>query len=513
MNQSFPSTDFTIPARQSSAAILIFIIKFANQTVRKAWAGLVPLYLALRKASLVDWQIFLMVAVVVSLYFLFSYLSYQRFFYYVKGDEIIIEKGVLYRKKISLPFNKIQTINFKENILHQVLGVTAVQIDAAGSKTEEISVEALSKSKANAFRDYVMKRKDAVALTAVDTVNEEQQKEIHEVEASVGNTLLKLGPVDLFKVGISQNHLRSMLIFTVFVWNIYDQISKQLEKQFEIDNEEKIQEFSNFVGSDILGRLGIFVIVVLLLSLIVSMGITFFKHFNFQLLASSVGFKKHFGLFERREQSATFNKIQSISWGDNPVKKLFGLFVVKLYPASSGETTTKKSIQIPGAYRQHVDAIIEELYGSQNEIIYTEHKKSTLFLQRGFFLFALFPGILLSIILYIQYDFMGLFGLLWIPFCYLFLLVHHKKWRLFMSENLLRVQSGIFSHQYKMIDIRKIQAVTLKQSPYEKRKDLGALELHSAGRNIVIDFLPLPIIKQLESYILYKIESSTRSWM
>lgn len=509
MNSILQKADFTIPARQSSAAIIIFIFKFANQTIRKGWAALVPIYFALRKASLVDWQIFLIASLIVIGYFLFSYLSYQRFFYYVKEDQIIIEEGIIYKHKISLPFDKIQTINFKENIIHQALGVISLQIDAAGSKKEEISLEALSKKRANEFRDYILERRKSIKTSEADDTSTMPGTKV----LTGGRLVLQLNPVDLFKVGISQNHLRSIAIFTVFVWNLYDQASKQLEKQFDFDGDEKLEEISNFVGQDLAGRLGIFVIVVLALSLVVSMVFTFFKHFNFQLLASEDGLKKRYGLFERREQATTFGKIQSVTWGDNPLRKIFGLFVMRLYPASSGELNRKKSIHIPGCYQPEIDDLIHEIYGPQQAINYTIHKKSKLFVFRGLVLFAILPAVLLTTLVSIQYGLAGLYALLWIPVCYTLLVVHYNKWNLFMSEEIIKIQSGIFSHQNKMIQIRKVQAVGLSQSPYQQRKNLATVTLYSAGRNIAIDFLPVGLAWQLNNYMLYKIESSHQSWM
>ena len=238
------------------------------------------------------------------------------FFYYILGDEIIIEKGILYKTKISLPFDKVQTINFKQNILQQALGVLTLQIDSAGSSKDEISLEALSESRAKQFRDYILDRRDAIE-PVIDGDNkpiEDSVRDDYLKEKRKARTLLQLRPIDLMKIGISQNHLRSMAIFAAFVWNIYDQIKKQLN----FDEDEKIEEITGFIGNEWLGRLGLVVIVVLILSLIVSLGIAFFRNFNFHLIETGDAIKKRYGLFERHEQSTTLKKIQSISWGDNP---------------------------------------------------------------------------------------------------------------------------------------------------------------------------------------------------
>ena len=506
-----PDADFTIPARQARAAIIIFVLKFINNTFRKGWALLVPAFLALRKLSLDDWQIYLLAAIIAALYIAFSYLSYQRFFYYTLGDEIIIEKGVLYKTKISLPFDKVQTINFKQNILQQALGVLTLQIDSAGSSKEEISLEALNESRAKHFRDYILDRKDAIEPKAEreNQSLEDSKEESYLKEKRKAKILLQLQPIDLVKIGISQNHLRSMAIFAAFVWNTYDQVKKQLN----FDEDEKFEELTGFLGNEWLGRLGLMVLIVLVLSLIVSLGIAFFRNFNFHLVETGDAIKKRFGLFERHEQSTTLKKIQSISWGDNPIKKLFGLFVFRMYPAAGGELNRKKTISVPGCYREHIKAIIDLIFGDQEAVHYTRHQMSILFIRRSLLFFGVVPAVFLASLVYMINGLYGLFFLLWLPLAYVAIIIYHKKWRLYISENILRIQYGLFSHQNKMMFLHKVQAVKLRQSPFQKRNNLAALELFSAGRNFTINYLSYDLALQLRDYILFKVESYEDTWM
>ena len=511
MTTTTPETDFNIPARQARAAIIIFILKFVNNTFRKGWALLVPAFLGLRRLSLDDWQIYLLGSVVAAFYIGFSYLSYQRFFYYVLGKEIIIEKGVLYRTKISLPFDKVQTINFRQNILQQALGVLTLQIDAAGSGSEEISLEALRESRARQFRDYILDQKDTVekAEEAESHSLESGNVEEHAREKRESKTLLRLATADLIKIGISQNHLRSMVIFTAFIWNIYEQLKKQLN----FNEEEKIEELTGFIGSEWLGRLGLMVAAVLVLSLIVSLGLVFFRNFNFHLLKTGEAIKKQYGLFERHEQSATLGKIQSISWGDNPIKKIFGLFVLRMYPAAGTALSSNKTISVPGCYRPHIAKVADLIFGNQHLIHYTTHQMSRLFIRRYFLMLGILPAICFSAFTFISYGFYGLLCLLWVPIVFVSVKIYYNKWRLFIAENILRIQHGLFSHQNKMMFIHKVQAVKLRQSPYQKRNNLASLELFSAGRNFSVNYLNYDLALQLQNYILYKVENCKDNWM
>ncbi|MDN5212559.1 PH domain-containing protein [Fulvivirgaceae bacterium BMA12] len=512
MNTITPDPDFSLPSRQSRAAIVIFVLKFVNNTFRKGWAALVPIFIALRKFSLEDWQIYLLATVIVLIYISFSYLSYQRFYYYIMGDEIIIEEGVLYRTKTSLPFDKVQTINFKQNILQQVLGVLTLQIDSAGSSKQEINLEALKENRAKQFRDYILDRKEKVAPSGtlekrIAESGSDREEDVDEKRKE--KTLLHLKPIDLIKIGISQNHLRSIAIFGAFVWNTY----AQLKEQLDFDEDEKIDQLTGIIGSEWLGRLGLLIAVALILSLIVSLGITFFRNFNFRLTETSDGIKKRYGLMERHEQSTTLRKIQSISWGDNLIKKIFGLFVFRMYPAASNELSRKKTISVPGSYQKHVNALIDLIFGEQAAVDYSRHRMSKFFIQRTTLFFGLLPAVLLAIVTYFFWGPYSAFFLLWFPLALAATIVYYKKWMLYISEEVVRIQYGVFSHQNKMIRLSKVQAVRLSQSPFQKRKNLAALDLYSAGRNFSFSYISYELALQLQNYILYKVESSTDKWM
>ena len=67
-----------------------------------------------------------------------------------------------------------------------------------------MTIDALDKEQAMAFRDFVMKEK---AEQAEDQTDEQVAV---ETEAANSELIMKLSVSDLFKVGVSQNHLRSM---------------------------------------------------------------------------------------------------------------------------------------------------------------------------------------------------------------------------------------------------------------------------------------------------------------
>jgi putative membrane protein len=80
--------------------------------------------------------IILMILIFVAAAWLLSFfstlISYGDFRLFVKDDEIVISRGILEKKRITLPYNRIQALHISEGIIRQPLGYASVHIESAG---------------------------------------------------------------------------------------------------------------------------------------------------------------------------------------------------------------------------------------------------------------------------------------------------------------------------------------------------------------------------------------------
>ena len=91
----------------------------------------------------------------------------------------------------------------------------------------------------------------------------------------------------------------------------------------------------------------------LLISFLLTLIRTVFRYYDLQVIKTDRGFNLVSGLITRKEKSAQKDKIQIISWSTNPVRRLFKMFTMKLYQASSVEVLGGKAITVPGTYLQN----------------------------------------------------------------------------------------------------------------------------------------------------------------
>ncbi|MDY7082321.1 MAG: PH domain-containing protein [Halobacteria archaeon] len=77
-----------------------------------------------------------------------------NFDYELSSDVLSIKRGVMSRRNIKLPVNRIQNIDLKQSFLLRILGLSAVSIKTAGS-TEDAKLRYLGKEQAKELRDRI----------------------------------------------------------------------------------------------------------------------------------------------------------------------------------------------------------------------------------------------------------------------------------------------------------------------------------------------------------------------
>ena len=120
-------------------------IVFFFDTVRKNIYNFIYVFLpALQGYFLLSLAIFVLVLVGIGI---FSFINYYYFTYKFDFNKssFIIQKGFFTKTKLSIPFEKIQQINFNQNLIHKIFNLYEVQMDTAGSDNTEVDIKAVSK--------------------------------------------------------------------------------------------------------------------------------------------------------------------------------------------------------------------------------------------------------------------------------------------------------------------------------------------------------------------------------
>lgn len=497
--------NFLKPRRQAQAAIAIFIYKFVVRILRAAWPILLVFLFRSNKEQS-NTELLMNATVVIGGLFSLgvSVVAYFRYFFHLEADQLVIQKGVFNRSLTKLPFERIQNLYIEQNVLHRLLGVVSLRVDSAGSSGHEVTIDALERKDAEAMRAYVLeqKREEAQERAGLDP-------EAPERNAPVAQSLvLRLSFEDLLRIGVTQNHLATagVIVGTVFgfLFTVAGAFEQDLVKTL-IERWPMLQP--GFWGFLILAA--ILFVVAFFLTLVR----TVTQHYDLQFFESREGFQLKAGLFNRREASMQKRKIQLIRWTDNPLRRLLGLFRVSIHQAISGSERAAEQISIPGCKSVQVDDVVHSSFAGSAEAVFRGHS-----ISKAYFIwyirFTLLPAVIFGALGYFLQE--PRFALPAIGFPVLgglYLWAYQERFRLWLSPEYLKTFEGVLGRTITLLPVYKVQSIRIRQSFFQRRRDLASVELYTAGGSVRVPFLPLGLARALQDYVLYRVESRREDWM
>ncbi len=496
---------FHQPQRQSPKAIILILFRYLRIIVRQLWPILLVVLINPRSGRGFFITMGIMLVTFVSL--IYSILAYTRYYFFIQNNELCVRSGVFRKTKLNVPFDRIQSIDFKRNVVHQFLNVVAVQVDTAGSKGSELELDAIELSQAEALREIVMKYKREQAISEI--APDAEMSESVSVTEEPPELILSLSAKDLIKIGISENHLRTAAIIFAFFLGLADDVDQLLGWDVYGELEHTTTAMS------LVGVLATLLAIPLFigLSFTITLIRTILRYYGLKFWREGQRFKVVSGLLTRNEKTISRRKIQMIRWVTSPLKQLFGIFQLNIYQAASVDQNQDKSLVIPGCYQEQIDHTLDAVVPSFREAVFTAHGMHPAIVYRMVFLFGFIPAVLFGLMAWYNDGFMQWLLVLVFPLAVWMGILYQKKRRLKIHPDYILSEAGIFGHSYKLVEIYKIQSVDISVSPLQRRRDLASLEVYTAGGDISFPYMRAEMARQVRDYILYRVERDQKSWM
>nr|MBS0037138.1 PH domain-containing protein [Saprospiraceae bacterium] len=500
------SNPFPEPTRQNAGAIFIRIIDFVKGLIVQFFPILIVFLLAGKGRIELVFIVFALATGFISIFL--SILHYFRFHFHIEKDALVITRGLLNRTHTSVPFDRIQVVNFEASVIHRMLNVVKIVVETAGSKSSESEIYALKKDDAIALRDYLLLMRDD------HLVDKKEPRDMADSEIDLSNTdrepLFSLTLRDLLKIGLTNNHLKSASLMIAVGFGYLSQYWVYLE---DVEDLPYLGMLSGLFDSVVPSVIILGVISLLLLAVMLSVANSIIRYYGLNVMEVKGGLKVSSGLLNRREFSARNRKLQIFYWNTNPLRRLVGLYSATMAQASSDDSIGSQSIVVPGCNTIHLDSLRNKFFAGVNLEVNVLYKPDKRMIGRYFIFFGLIP---LTIIFALIYFIFGiLFG--WV---YLFLLpllliliVYRNKFELRVNEEVIFIKKGIIEDTWKLIHLYKVQSISLHQTPYMQHRDLVNLHIHTAAGSLSVPYISLRAAEKLRDFLMYKVETSKKSWI
>jgi len=490
--------------RQSPVAIFIIIQRLFVTIIKSAWPVFV--FYFINPQSKIEYIVSLVAIGAVAMSTVGSLISYFTFYFQLKETELVMRSGFFNKTFRTIPFDRIQTISFTQNIIHRIFNVVQLDLDTAGSVGSELAIKALSHQEANEIKTYILDRKKLLPVSPEEIKISEASD--HLLQTSIPDKsrrlLLQLSVKDLLKIGVSQNHIRTVGIMVAFIFGLFQYAEELLSKEMG----EEIWLF--IFGSAII--IALLIVCLFVAAFFLSLFNTVLRYYNLEVFQSNGGYTITSGLFTKREQTAKHQKIQLLEWRNNPIKRFFGIYTVYLKQVASIAINIKRTLVVPGCYISQVEAIRDSYFSNFNKDDFKEYAISPLVIGRMVLYLGVVPALIFCSINFMK-TWWALLFLGWIPIVWFFARIYYKKWRYAISPRGVYLTKGILGQRAAILRWFKVQSVTLKQSPYQRRKALATLEFSTAGGKLALPYISLTQAKELRDYVLYTVERSGEDWM
>lgn len=489
--------DLTKPTRQELRGFLVIFAFEAIKTLKAFWPIFIVLF-AQKKLLPTGVSIPMVIGLILLLLLIHSIFFYLNFYFYIDENQFILKKGYLRKKVLSIPLERIQSVNTKQNLLQQILNVYSLEIETAGSVGKELKIYSLSASYTDHLTQFLQSHKE----NANEENSELATNKNEEIE------ILKLSHTDLLRVGISQNHLKTGLIIFAFG----SQIVGQIKDLFKEETDAYSDSFKNIMSnSGILFYTGL-AISTMVVSILATLIFTAIKYYDFKLVKHQQSYRISAGLFNKRKVLLPFSKIQQLNWETGPIKRMFGIFKISFKQAVSKQTQQKQVVDAPGCLNQHIESIRDELFKGDlpdnSEKIYAHRRYFNLLWFSGGLLPAILPTAL-----YIFEPLWLIAGGSWLILSGLYCWMIVRKRYFQFNKSQLIVGKGAINTVWQQTELFKTQSVDFRQSFFQKRKGLASLRINNASGQIDIPYIPEDMANKLMNYLLYHVETSNRKWM
>lgn len=444
---------------------------------------------------------------------------YLTFRYRYEPHEMVIRTGFIFRNERHIPYARIQNLDAVQNLFHRLLGVVEVRVETGGGEEPEAKMSVLP------LADYEEMRRRVFAG--------KEGSEAPAEAAPEGRTLLRLAPRELLLHGLIENR-GFVLIAAAFgvIWElgqvsgVVDRIFGDLFRNLE-PSRGLVQDLWRAVlgqGGVPVGRIALTLAAFagfLLLIRLVSMGWALVRLHGFRLTLAGEDLRTEFGLLTRVVATIPLRRIQTLTVRETPLHRLFGCASVKVETAGADggedDKATQREWLAPVLRRDELPALLAAVLPGLDlaAVAWSPVHPRAVRRQLKQWLITTLPLALPFALLFRWWALALLPILIAWSFVGARQTVRHLGWAKTGDAILLR--SGWLWRQTSIARFGKIQAVSLHESPFDRRAAMARVRVDTAGakdlnHRVDIPYLARETARELCDFLAARAAQTAFRW-
>jgi len=503
------------PKRQHPISILFFIVKIGKDLVY-------PMIAVLLSAAIRDdvpsWWIPVIIALYVVAFTVLGVLSWLRYSYRIERHSLYVEHGIFIRKRLSIPRDRVQSVDMSSGVVQRLFGVRKLVIETAGSRKPEVVMNAVAEAEAERIRAAMVK--DATDGEAPDAGAPDGESEparaaveadrISSADSHASGSTSAARPADAaHRLSPGRLLLYSATSGRIFlsiaiIGALYSQVEDILGMFGMYDPDAANAMLPRTVSGWIAVAIVAFVVIWLLGTAIIAA-----KEYGFTVERRGGKLLIRRGLLEKKQFSVALERIQAVHVHQNPLRRLFGFASVSLVTfASIRDDGQINSLLCPLVPVRDIPALLADFV--PDAVWPDAFERPGRNAVTGYIARPLVVGAALAVP-----------GLIWIPgglrwtalalpaIALLFGLLRyrHAGWRL--RDGQIAVRFGGFNVEIALIPRRRIQWLRIKTTPLQTRRGLATLQIFTASSGFAAKWQIRHIPESLAEELMFRLRKKS----
>ncbi len=413
------------------------------------------------------------------------YLSFRLRY---EGSELVIRSGIFFRNERHVPYARIQNLDAVQNVFHRLLGVTEVRVETGSGRAPEATISVLPTAAFEEMRRRVFEGQTESMLPAHAAAG----SHVSAAPSAEARTLLHLSLRELLLYGFLENR-GFVLIGAVYglIWElgVLDGVWNRMFDEAASARGMLRDVLGTIAGGERLSVRQIAVALagvagLLMVVRLVSMGWAAVRLLGFRLTRAGEDLRSEFGLFTRRVATIPLRRIQTVTIREGPVHRMVRRVSVRVATAggsNAGVGTSEREWLAPIIRPAELPDLVHQVVPELNLAALTwQHAHPRAF--RRAVKPAVFGSLVISALAAAPLGWWALVVLA-VTFPWAFFstrqYVHHLGWA--ETDAVVAFRSGWLWRSVTVARVAKIQAVTLVETPFDRRTAMARIRVDTAG--------------------------------
>ncbi len=422
--------------------------------------------------------------------------------YSIDEERLLVESGWLRKQKLEIPLSTITTVDFSQNILHQIFGAYRLNVDnASNMSADEKSVRMIfGHEDAFAVRELLLRGREG--MDGFNLADETAEAEHTGKTVYMKNSdLLLMGALQ--SKGVFLAELFGVVSTIIALFNLSDTLlggeAERLLIQWGV-----LKTFMAFLA------------VIFLLAIACGMIGNLVRYYGFRVSDNGKAVKIEYGLLTKKRYTIQKNRISGFSYQQSFFMRLFHMGTLQLfaigYGGGGGEETSEEPVLFPLIREESVRPVIAEVLPEMEESRdYYRASKGSLryfFYGFGFVLALIMMGASVWLSLTAAYcRSVWIIGLLILAYSVWGRTLEYRHAAMYAGERNFSMIRGGFKTETVFVKTSHMENVAAKASIWKEKKGIVTITAGYiaplASAHMVVKNMPAAAFEEAESRLVY----------